>query len=140
MFRVNVPLPAPTFQSVPAPITLWGPGATTHTTAVTCNAHDPVGNQAAPIRFEVTVVGAHDQLAALESRVVAGRQLETAKRIALVSILQRADHSVRGGARGSANAQLAGFIVSIGKPRAPGLPARTRAQWTAAAAEIITVY
>lgn len=88
--------------------------------------------------FNVTILGAHDQLLALQNQVIAGWRLATATRVALVAGLQKADRFVRSGARARANTQLGAFIIGVGK--ASRLSPRTRTRWMAAAGRIISVY
>jgi len=82
-------------------------------TTVTCHAHDPAGNQALPMSFRVTVLGAHAQLVALEARVRATRALQTARRSALRSALVRADRYVAADDMKDARSQLQAFIKTV---------------------------
>jgi hypothetical protein len=64
-------------------------GATKATT-VTCNAHDPADNDATPMSFMVTVLGADDQISGLAA-AVAGAGLPKAVRDSLNGQLAKAD-------------------------------------------------
>jgi len=110
--------------------------AGTKTTAVTCTARDPAGNQSAPMSFAVTVLGAHAQIDTLERQVIGARLLSAATRVGLVSSLQKADQLVLRHAPGRAESQMTTFVTAVRRCRAS--PA-TRRKWNAAAARIIAV-
>jgi hypothetical protein len=97
-----------------------GPNATSHGTVVTCRAHDAAGNEAAPMLFTVVVVGAHDQLTALEAQVQAA-SLKQAQKVSLRSDLVSADRSIAAGADKGARTKLAAFIKTVER-----LPVRLR--------------
>jgi hypothetical protein len=97
-----------------------GPNATSHGTVVTCRAHDAAGNEAAPMLFTVVVVGAHDQLTALEAQVQAA-SLKQAQKVSLRADLISADRYIAAGADKGARTKLAAFIKTV-----EGLPVRLR--------------
>jgi hypothetical protein len=87
---------------------------------VTCRAHDAAGNEAAPMLFTVVVVGAHDQLTALEAQVQAA-SLKQAQKVSLRADLISADRYIAAGADKGARTKLAAFIKTV-----EGLPVRLR--------------
>jgi uncharacterized membrane protein YgcG len=109
----------------------------TRLTKVTCSAHDAAGNQAVPITFTVTVLGAHSQLAALELRVSGSTRVLASAKTSLVVQLARVDRDTHLGRAAAAQAQLGAFISSVA--RLKGLSRSTRASWEAAAARLITI-
>src|SRR5579884_3724692 len=106
----------------------------TRATTVTCHARDAAGNEAKPMTFTVTVLGAHDQLVALERRVRGARVPTAAGRASLLDDLHRADRACAAGAYGRATSALAAFVA-----QAERLPRSSRAAVVEAAARVIAV-
>ncbi len=114
-----------------------GPDATTKSTTVTCTASDSGGNQAAPLSFEVTVLGVHSQFVALRRSVQSSGTVSRSIRTQLVSQLILAERYFAAGASRSEREQLNAFVR-----RALGLPASAGdapARWIEAARRIATV-
>jgi hypothetical protein len=114
-----------------------GPRGSTTTTTVTCAAHDPAGNSAAPQSFTVTVVGAHGQIMALEHDVSTAKQLTKGKKGSLVSTLLHADRSLTSGSITAAKSQLQLFVAQVRK--LPPVLAHRRTIWITAATRIVAV-
>jgi hypothetical protein len=113
-----------------------GPNATSHGTVVTCRAHDAAGNEAAPMLFTVVVVGAHDQLTALEAQVQAA-SLKQAQKVSLRADLVSADRYIAAGADKGARTKLAAFIKTVER-----LPVRLRAaptMWIRTARRVVAL-
>lgn len=115
-----------------------GPNGTSATTTVTCNASDPAGNNATPMSFNVTVLGVHDQLLALEGQVNAATNLDNGQQHSLVSQLQLADQYFASGDTKAAVKQLDAFVKKVDQ-YTPPLTSTQASDWIAAADQIIAV-
>jgi uncharacterized membrane protein YgcG len=89
-------------------------GGRTKRTTVTCQAHDPAGNGAAPISFTVTVLGFHDQITALEL-FVNGSSLSPARKVALTTTLTAANRNFASSRKAAARTGLKAFITEVKK-------------------------
>jgi hypothetical protein len=96
-----------------------GPNGTTKSTTVTCRAQDSAGNAATPMSFTVTVVGGHDEIAAVEAQLSAAKNLSKSQKTALRSVLVRADRYMAAGAKARAKSQLNSFIRKVVQLPAP---------------------
>jgi hypothetical protein len=108
--------------------------AKTRTTTVTCNAQDPTGNTANPSSFRVTVLGVHDQMIALQSKVTAATNVASSRRSSLASRLLHADLDFSSGRATIAATQLDSFIKEARVT--PRLTQAQKATWIRAAARI----
>jgi hypothetical protein len=113
-----------------------GRQGSTKATTVTCDAHDPAGNNAVARSFTITVLGARSQILALE-RDVSGATLTMNQKTLLVSNLAHAERRLASGASAAAKSQLRAFAAQVRK-LAPVLPQR-RASWITAATRIAGV-
>jgi hypothetical protein len=113
-------------------------GARTKTTTVTCNAHDPAGNNAAPMSFSVTVLGVHDQIVALEGQINAASNLGNSVKKQLVNQLVSADVYFWLGSKTNAKASLNNFIKKVGQ-RTPPVTSAQNTAWIGSANTIIAV-
>ena len=88
--------------------------------------------------FVVTVLGGHDQILGLESRLNVANGLSKLRKASLRSKLTHADLDFRTGATSRANALLGSFITQVGK-LPPSLGRAQKSAWVTAAARIIAV-
>jgi hypothetical protein len=128
-----------TISCLPASGSIFALGlhAGSKSTTVTCHAHDQAGNQAPPMSFRVTVLGAHAQLVALEARVRATRALQTARKSALRAALVRADRYVAADDMKDARSELQAFIKKVVQLPTPLTNAPTT--WIRSAKRVIAV-
>lgn len=115
-----------------------GAHAATRNTVVTCHARDAAANQAKAMSFSITVIGAHDQLGALERQIGGARRLLGVHEKALLASLRLADRSVRAHAKGKADSELGAFITQVSQ-LSRQLRRTTRAKWIGASARVIAV-
>jgi hypothetical protein len=111
---------------------------TSKTTTVTCNAHDPAGNNAAPKSFTVTVLGVYDQLVALGGQVNAATNLENGPKHSIESQLLEAGIFYALGDKPDAKASVNQFIKKVNQNKPPITNAQATA-WIASANRIIAV-
>jgi hypothetical protein len=111
---------------------------TSKTTTVTCNAHDPAGNNAAPKSFTVTVFGVYDQLVALGGQVNAATNLSKGTKQSLEAQLLNAGVAYALGSKSSAKSDVNQFIKKVNQDKPPITSAQATA-WIASANQIIAV-
>src|SRR5262249_16876711 len=110
----------------------------TKTTTVTCNAHDPAGNNATPVTFTVTIFGVHDQLVALEGQVNAATNLSHSQKKSIASKLLDADAAFSGGDKAGAKSSINAFIKKVAQ-LTPPITSAQKTLWTGEANNIIAV-
>jgi hypothetical protein len=111
---------------------------TSRTTTVTCNAHDPAGNNATPKSFTVTVFGVYDQLVALGGQVNAATNLKNGTKQSLEGQLLDAGILFALGDKPDAKASLNQFIKKVNQ-NTPPITTTQATAWKASANQIIAV-
>jgi hypothetical protein len=114
-----------------------GPGGATHTTVVTCTASDSSGNTATK-SFNVIVLGAQDQIKALESKVQGATNLKGGVKKKLTKPLSVALRDLQKSPPNTtdAKAQLNAFIAAV---NASAATQAQKTEWTGDANRIKTV-
>jgi hypothetical protein len=112
---------------------------TARTTTVTCNAHDPAGNNAAPKSFTVTVASVvNDQLVALAGQIDAAK-LKNGTAQSIESQLANAGASFASGDKQGAKNSLNQFIKKVSQNPQSSITSTQANTWIAAANQITAV-